>query len=466
MKRLSFLLVLLSSCIIAFPQDREIDSLRSELAKQETDTGKILLSYYLSNAYQASKPDSALLIAQEAYYMAKNKKFIQGESWALNQMAVAFNSLGNFPKALEYYIEQLKMEEKLGVAENIAIVQLDIALLYNNAKDHDNALVYAKKADSIFNAHKLESYSLYSLLDIGDIYEKKNNIDSALYYTKKCLELSIKAKNKIITGTALNNLGNIYYKSGDDSDAFNSYKEGLPYLGEANDYSNYAEGLLGLARIFEKRQQPDSAIYYGKKSYDIAHNNQFLVKALDASVFLTELYKKKKITDSAFIYQEVMISLRDSIDSREKIKDVQNITTEEELRQKELAQLRLEEIKERKEKLQLLLIGIIIPIFFIVTIVISRKKVHIKLIELLGIISILLFFEYITLLLHPFIAEKTNHSPFIEIIVFVAIAAVITPSHHRIERWLIDNLKRYNYLKLHPKEVQPKENVSEEEVTD
>ena len=66
---------------------------------KKTDTGKIILLYQLSLAYQDSKPDSALLLAQDAYLMSKNKKFIKGESWALNQMAFAFNSIGNFPKA-------------------------------------------------------------------------------------------------------------------------------------------------------------------------------------------------------------------------------------------------------------------------------------------------------------------------------------------------------------------------------
>ncbi|MEO7766041.1 MAG: hypothetical protein ABIS01_01400, partial [Ferruginibacter sp.] len=81
------------------------------LISEKTDTGKAIILCGLSLAYQNSKPDSALLLAQEAYFMSKNKKFIRGQSWALNQMAIAFNNLGNYPKALSYYIEYLKIEE-------------------------------------------------------------------------------------------------------------------------------------------------------------------------------------------------------------------------------------------------------------------------------------------------------------------------------------------------------------------
>jgi signal transduction histidine kinase len=323
-----------------FSQNRAADSLNNLLKYEKTDTGRIILLYEISHAYQNTQPDSALLLAQDAYFQSKKKKFVRGESWALNQMATAFNRIGNFPKALEYYIEQLKIEEKRGYDDNIAGNYLDIALVYNNSKDYDMAIVYAKKADSLINENKFEELSLYSLLDIGDIYEKKNMLDSALAYTEKCYAKSIAVNNTLISGTALGNLGNINLKSGNDSEAFRNYKAALPLLRSVNDYNTYAEGLLGLAKIFEHRQQNDSAISYGKESFDIAYSNQFLLKALDASIFLSQLYKKKKNADSAFAYQEIMLVIRDSVDSREKIKQFQNIGFSE--------QLRLREVEEDK----------------------------------------------------------------------------------------------------------------------
>ncbi len=326
---------MLCICGFLFAQNRVVDSLNALLKNEKTDTGRIILMYKMSQAYQYTQPDSALLLAQDAYFQSKKKKFIKGESWALNLMATAFNRLGNFPKALEYYIEQLKIEENRGFADNIASNYLDIALVYNNSKDHDMAIVYAKKADSIINENKFDDLSLYSLLDIGDIYEKKNMLDSALAYTEKCYAKSTTVKNTLISGTALGNLGNIYLKSGNNEEAFKNYKAALPLLSSVNDDNTYAEVLLGLAKIFEHRQQNDSAVVYGRASFDISSRNQFLLKALDASIFLSQLYKKKKNADSAFAYQEIMLAIRDSVDSREKIKQFQNIGFSEQLRQRE-----------------------------------------------------------------------------------------------------------------------------------
>jgi adenylate cyclase len=169
MKIFSLLLILLLISSLLFSQNRVVDSLNAALKNEKTDTGRIVLLYKLSFAYLNSKPDSALLLAQDAYFQSKNKKFIRGESWALNTMASAFNNIGNFPKALEYYFDQLKIEEGRGFPDNIASVYLDIALLYENAKEYDKAIVYAQKGDSIITANNYAELSLYSLLDLGDI---------------------------------------------------------------------------------------------------------------------------------------------------------------------------------------------------------------------------------------------------------------------------------------------------------
>jgi hypothetical protein len=66
-------------------------------------------------------------------------------------------------------------------------------------------------------------------------------------------------------------------------------------------------------------------------------------------------------------------------------------------------------------------------------------------------------------LLHPFIAEKSHHSPLIEIVVFVGIAAIITPTHHKIQHWLLNKLAEYNYLKHHQPLSEPQKNITEED---
>ena len=70
----------------------------------------------------------------------------------------------------------------------------------------------------------------------------------------------------------------------------------------------------------------------------------------------------------------------------------------------------------------------------------SRIKIHIRVVKILGILSLLILFEYLTLLFHPYVATITHHTPVIEMFIFVSIAAILIPAHHRIEHWLIQRL--------------------------
>ena len=112
------------------------------------------------------------------------------------------------------------------------------------------------------------------------------------------------------------------------------------------------------------------------------------------------------------------------------------------MRQAELEEERLMVKEERRQQLQLLFISIFIPGFFLFTLLLSRVRVPIKVIRVLGILSLLILFEFLTLLLHPTVKELTHHTPIYEMMIFVAIAAILIPTHHKIEHWLIEKLIR------------------------
>jgi hypothetical protein len=177
-------------------------------------------------------------------------------------------------------------------------------------------------------------------------------------------------------------------------------------------------------------------------SFSMAERDRFLSRELDAANFLSEHYKSLKMYDSAFFYMEQTIALKDSVKGQEKIKEAMIISNNEQLRQVEIAEQKLRDKETRFQQLQLLAIAIFIPLFFLITLLISRVKTHIKIIKFMGIISLLLVFEYLTLLLHPFVAELTHHIPILELLIFVCIAAGLIPLHHRLEHLLIERLTK------------------------
>ncbi len=442
-----------------FCQHNVIDSLQTVLKNIKSDTGKAIILYQLSDEYQVYKPDSALLLAQQAYDLSEKNHFLKGESWALNQIGGAFSRMGNSAQALDYYLRQLKIEEERNKPYNLATINMNIAAVYISERDTAKAIFYILKSDSVIRQNKLDDLQLYILLNKGDIFEKAGRLNEALDATQQCYQLAKKNKDSLMIGSALNNLGNIYSKTGDAVAAISNYNESVPYLFAMNDLQSISEGKLGVAKAYATKGITDSALLYALYAYNLSYKNAFQKNALASSQLISQLYKKNNLVDSAFHYQSIMVGLKDSLESVEKVKMLEGISIEEQLRQQHLLALANEEREENRQRLQLLAIGILIPVCFLASMYLSRKKVHKKVIEFSGVLSLLLLFEYITLFIHPFVAEITHHSPFLEMVILVGIAALVVPAHHKIESWFVKRLASIHEKHMYVPAVKTNEAV-------
>jgi len=453
--RLNRVWILAIACSIAVHcngQHKYTDSLKQSLKTAKSDSLKILALYNLSYEYQSYKPDSALITAQQLLDFSLERNNFYGQSLALDGLAGAFLRMGDNAKALEYYLKRLKIEETRNLPDNLAILYMNMANVYNRSKDTTEAIVYILRADSIIEQDNYTDLKLYAYLNTGNIFEKANRLSEALIYTTKCHDLALTNKDSLMIGSSLNNLGNIYLRLKDYENAIKDYRSSEKYIAAESDNQTLTEGYLGLAQAYLMQNKKDSALYYAKLAYSLSQNYDLHNNALTASKFLSDFYRDQKKYDSAYHYQSTMIALNDSIQSSEKIKQLESMSIQEQLRQQQLALLKQKEKLENKQKLQFLAIGFTIPIFFFFSIFISKRKVHRKLIQFFGVLSLLLFFEYLTLLLHPFVSDLAHHSPLIEIFVFVCIGALIVPAHHKLEHWFTKHLAR-NYESKRTKHI-------------
>jgi tetratricopeptide (TPR) repeat protein len=346
--------------------------------------------------------------------------------------------------------------EKVNNPEKMASALMNIGIVYVYQEEYKTALEYYYKADSIIKQFEIDNYQYNIALNIGDAYDKLNNNDSAYSYFNKSLTIAMQAKNDHRIAKSMVGLAHSYSKKENPLLAMANYKSGIAYFKQANDddYDLLCEATLGIAGLFKKLDQNDSALAYAKQSLVIANDHGFIPRSLDAVKFLAGVYKDKKNIDSSFFYLNYVQKLNDSINSKTSIRESQVLSSNEQLRQLEIAENQRLAKKERKQQLQLLFIAIFIPGFFLLTLLLSRIKLHARIIKILGVLSLLILFEYLTLLLHPYVAELTNHTPVFEMLIFVSIAAVLIPAHHRVENllvsWLTKNRQLFagNKLKL------------------
>ena len=116
---------------------------------------------------------------------------------------------------------------------------------------------------------------------------------------------------------------------------------------------------------------------------------------------------------------------------------MENLTVNETLRQQEREAEKLKENEQRKHNLQYAAIAIGIITFIILFLVLSRSIiVKQKFIEFFAILGLLALFEFINLFIHPYLANITNNSPVLMLIILIAIGALLIPLHHKLEKWI------------------------------
>lgn len=421
-------------------QKQDADSIYSLLKTKIPDSVRVTALWDMGYVMMSYDPDSAMYHAYQGLQLARKINNVKGESRSLGCMANIFTRMGNYPKALAYHLEGLKIEESRNSPSDLISIRINLGIVQAYMGDFRSAIHSYQKADSIANKHHIDDQQYAILLNLGDAYDQLNMKDSAFQYFKKSLSIANQNLDTGRIGKSLLGLANVYFKSGNVDSALSSYRIAIPYLKYANDEDLFCEAALGIAKVFASLQIHDSVKFYAKQSLQYAYVDGFLSRQYDATNFLANYFSETKKMDSAYFYLRAANKLQDSLESKEKVRSIEQITFNENIRQIELAEKMAMEKEERSQQLQLILIAMFIPALFFITVLLSRVRIPLKLIRFLGIISLLFLFEYLTLLLHPRVVEWTHHTPILEILIFVALAGFLIPVHHKLEHWMIELL--------------------------
>lgn len=349
----------------SFAQTNAMDSLTQALQHEKQDTSRIFLLAQLSNAYLFSRPDTALMLAQEGLMLAKKTSFAKGEAVCLNRIANTFSITGDYPKALQLHLEALKKAETIDDKKTLTAILVNIGNDYASQGDYLQSVNYTRKALNMAESIPVESLVLAALVNLGEGYEKLNSFDTALLYSNRAYDLAGRLGDAGAMGIALTNLGNIYSKNGQEALAMTKYNAGKPYLVQEEMDEALCHAYLGMAKLFQKRGERDSSLYYAKLSLTTAQKAGLTSRVMDASSFLTGYYKAIHNVDSAFVYQSATMAAKDSLFSQEKQRDFQRLGYEEAVRQQQLQEAKEEAQTELKFKMLFGGVGALLIVAFL-----------------------------------------------------------------------------------------------------
>lgn len=191
---------------------------------------------------------------------------------------------------------------------------------------------------------------------IGQIYGTIKENDSAIKFSTIAIKLNESMPKELRWGYPYIVLGEAYLHKKDYKNALITIYRGFNDIKANNFEKDIAEANAIVAESHLELNNYDSAVYYASASYQLASVVKLTNTILSASNLLTKIYVKKNQIDSAFKYSSISNSLKDEISDKSKFNEIENITLNEDIRQKQL-----QEEEQRRKKL---IIGF--SLFFII----------------------------------------------------------------------------------------------------
>ena len=338
------------------PTKKQADSLRKILEQNINDTLRMAANRELSLFYLELNTDSAIYYVEKDLPLARKLQLKLWEVDALDLLGIISNNQGNYVKAIKSFNEALQIVESKECEKNIwniskftnsgvpeyarlnmlGTIRSDATGVYGitgNPVEEIYAIQECIKIATRINDNTLLSQGFRAL---GSKCFNENRLDSALVFFRKSLIYSDLSGFNKYRCTIYNLIGRIYLRQKLYDLAFENYLNGLQSGKEQNNSSSIGESYVLMADYFNEVGKNDSALYYARLGLATSQNAGRVNQTIAAYNSLVSIYKNRNRADSALIYLQLANTAKDSLMSMEKIKQLQNIGFDEQLRLQEL----------------------------------------------------------------------------------------------------------------------------------
>ena len=440
-KAFSIYLFFIFSVVLAQPIPEPL-KVKYQKAKTSQQKAEVILD--IDRPSNADSQKITQMIALREWFKKNNDEL--GASYSELYIANAFMYKDDSDISLKMVLPLLKKFEKENDVYGKMRCYHSIGMSYLVTKSYDLSFEYLKKAIAIATKNNYNKFLTVLYNDIGVVYFEANQPQEGIVYAQKALHLDSKNNDLARLPISLSTVGENYM-------AAKSYDIALPFLRRAfqlykkNQKNSYTDVYLhnDMAEVFLGINQLDSAIYYVNKGVTKSTIYNYKNEKLRSYNYLLTIYKKTNNQDSLNKYYPLIIVTKDELFNSKKLRSIENSNFAEQLRQRDIETEKAKIENERKNNLQYAFIALGIISFLILFLLLSRSIiVKEKWISFFGILGLLIVFEFINLLIHPFLEEVTHHSPILMLLCLVALASLLIPLHHKLEHWIKEKMIEKN----------------------
>lgn len=304
------------------------------LAKQLGDSTKIVeggrkVAYSLMDL---GKNDEAIEILINILGVASRNKDRLPEAkkqikFILNNTGLAYDYLGNYDKALEYYFKSLLIREEEGDKKSIATALNNIGLVFYHLKDHKKAIEYYQKAIEI----KKEISDLRDLdriiINLGLCYNQIKEFKMAIDQFKQGFNLCNADCSDNMKREGLLGLGTSYIGNKDLNKAEDCLIKSLDISRKQSNIIYQIDNLHQLSMLETARGNDQKALKYLNEALSLAETSDYAESLIQLYDQLSKIYSKELDFKKTAYYLGKYTKLKDSIYSEELIKNLAKVQT-------------------------------------------------------------------------------------------------------------------------------------------
>jgi signal transduction histidine kinase len=363
-----------------FAQNRYLDSLTQLLSLHKEDSLKLIILNQLAFRLSGTNPIQSSQYAREAILLSEKLNLPRETARAYNALAIVARSKSTLDSSLYFLLNALKINEKEQFIHGICQTLNGIGATYSKMGDYPKALESFSKVleyrKTIFDTIGIAN----SMGNIGSVYEKVGNWDNAILYHQNAINFHLSMDNKIDASFSYNSLGNIYKEKRQYELSQNAYKEALIIYQRYKNKFGEAETLLNWGSLYYLKNQPDSAKILLDNSLLISKKinaNELIIKGLRN---LSWVYQKEGNYLKSNILLEQYSTLKDSIYTLEKNKQLEELKTQYEVEKKEKENQRLkndalfQEVNLQEQKNNILILITLVLLLLGISYVLYRNN--------------------------------------------------------------------------------------------
>lgn len=384
-KRVFFFFAILLTGYNGIAQNKAIiDSLLHRLQIAGNDTVKAKIFNTLCWNYRVDSPKLGYAYGLKALDIYIAQKNIQRQCNVLNKLGVNKRNLGEYSAALDHFFQILNIAEKPQCILEIAYANNNIADIYSRLEKYDKALEFTSKALPLFQSVNNDEGIAYNYNLNGTIYQNLEEWEKALKFFKLSLGLRLKIKDISGAASSLINIGDCCLELNQPDSAYFYFKKGIEFYDKAG-FSNYGRSYLSLGKYYVAKKNYPEAVRYLNEALNKARHMKSPANVQKAYEVLHAIYFDQKEYKKAYEIQKLARNISDTLRKSDYIRKITtlelNYAFEQQVRQKEMEEIKNKTLYEShlyKQEILLYSLILILLTISVITFFIYRNLKYVS----------------------------------------------------------------------------------------